>query len=332
MAVGDRSYPFTVVITGDSLAPEAMEVLAGKCRTVFSGPYPAPDALAEMIRDEQADALIIRTGKATAEVVNASPRMKAIAKHGVGFDNIDVPSATALKIPVMISASANYQSVAEHTLALMFSLAKQIPWLDSRMRQGIWDKTTFQGDELFRKNLGLVGFGRIGRRVQELVAPLAMRVWVFEPLLPDNRFPPTVVRVPHLEDLLRQADIVSIHCPLNDQTRHLIGAKELNMMRNNAWLINTARGGIVDEEALIAALKSGDIAAAGLDTFENEPPEDIRRLANAGRVVLTPHAGVATREAFVRMGVEAARNVLTVLEGGRPDRDYLVNPESLAVR
>jgi D-3-phosphoglycerate dehydrogenase len=328
--MNDRSRPFTVVITGDSIAPEAGDILAGECRTVFSGPYPAPDTLARMVRDEQADALIMRTGKATAEVVNASPRLKAIAKHGVGFDNIDIASATALKIPVMISATANYQSVAEHALALMFSLAKQIPWLDGRMRQGIWDKTTFQGEELFRKNLGLVGFGRIGRRVHELAAPLAMKVWVFEPLLPDDRFPPTVVRVPRLEDLLPQSDIVSLHCPLTDRTRHLIGAKELGLMKKNAWLINTARGGIVDEEALIAALGSGDIAGAGLDTFEKEPPEDVRRLADAGRVVLTPHAGAATREAYVRMGVEAARNVLTVLEGGRPDPDYLVNPEILA--
>jgi D-3-phosphoglycerate dehydrogenase len=330
--MNDRSYPFTVVITGDSIAPEAMEILAGKCRTVFSGPYPAPGTLAQMVREEQADALIIRTGKAPADVVNASPRLKAIAKHGVGFDNIDTASATALKIPVMISATANYQSVAEHALALMFSLAKQIPWLDGRMRQGFWDKTSFQGEELFRKNLGLVGFGRIGRRVNELVAPLAMKVWVFEPLLPDDRFPPTVVRVPLLEELLRQADIVSLHCPLTDQTRHLIGAEELGMMKKKAWLINTARGGIVDEEALIAALKSGGIAAAGLDTFEKEPPEDVRRLVDAGRVVLTPHAGAATREAFVRMGVEAARNVLTVLEGGCPDPDYLVNPEVMAPR
>ncbi len=330
--MNDRSYPFTVVITGDSIAPEAREILAGKCRMVFSGPYPAPDALARMVREEQADALIMRTGKATAEVVNATPHLKAIAKHGVGFDNIDVASATALKIPVMISATANYQSVAEHALALMFSLAKQIPWLDARMRQGIWDKTTFHGEELFRKNLGLVGFGRIGRRVHELVAPLAMKVWVFEPLLPDDRFPPTVSRVPRLEDLLRQADIVSLHCPLTDQTRHLIGAGELGLMKKNAWLINTARGGIVDEEALIAALGSGGIAAAGLDTFEKEPPEDIRRLADAGRVVLTPHAGAATGEAYVRMGVEAARNILTVLEGGRPDPDYLINPAILAAR
>lgn len=330
--MNDRPHPFTVVITGDAIAPEAMAVLAGQCRIVFSGPYPAPEALARLVREEGADALIMRTGRATAEVIAASPRLRAIAKHGVGYDNIDVSAATALGIPLMISATANYQSVAEHTLALMFCLAKQIPWLDGRMRQGIWDKTTFQGEELFRKSLGLVGFGRIGRRVHELVSPLAMTVRVYEPLLPEDRFPPTVTRVRQLDELLRETDIVSLHCPFTEGTRHLIGTRELGLMKKNAWLINTARGGIVDEEALIAALQAGRIGGAGLDTFQKEPPEAVQRLAEAGRVVLTPHAGAATREAYVRMGVEAARNILTVLTGERPDPDYLINPEVWAPR
>ena len=325
----DNASLLKVVVTGDAIAPEAMEILADQCRVVFTGPYPAPNLLARTLLEEKADGLIIRTGKATAEVINASPYLKVIAKHGVGFDNIDLPAATARKIPVMISATANYQSVAEHALALMFSLAKQIPWLDERMRRGIWDKTSFRGEELFRKSLGLIGFGRIGRRVYELVAPLEMKVWVYEPLLPDNRFPPTVTRVKHLEELLQVADIVSLHCPLTEQTRNLIGVRELGMMKKNAWLINTARGGVVDEEALIAALREGKIAAAGLDTFLKEPPEDVRRLCEAGRMVLTPHIGAGTGEAYVRMGTEAARNVLAVLLEGKPDPDYLVNPEAL---
>ncbi|MEW6335371.1 MAG: hydroxyacid dehydrogenase [Thermodesulfobacteriota bacterium] len=320
---------FHVVITGDAIAAEALEILSDGCRVVFTGPYPSPEALARTMGSEQADALLIRTGKATAEVVKASPRLRVIAKHGVGYDNIDTRTATELRIPVLISATANYQSVAEHALGLMLSLAKQIPWLDSRMRQGLWDKTTFRGDELFRKTLGLVGFGRIGRRVSELVAPLEMNVLAYEPFLPDHLFPPTVTRVARLEDLLQAADIVSIHSPLTAQTRHLIDAPQLEMMKRTAWLINTARGGIVNEAALIAALREGKIAAAGLDTFQTEPPEDVCRLAEAGRVVLTPHTGAATREAFTRMGVEAAQNVMTVLTTGKPDRDYLVNPEIL---
>ncbi len=328
--MSEKLLPFNVVITGDSLAPEAMEILSGKCRVVFTGPYPAPEALALVVRDEQADGLLMRTGKATAEVIQASPRLKVIAKHGVGYDNIDTKTATALHIPVMISATANYQSVAEHALGLMLSLAQRIPWLDARMRQGFWDKIAFQGEELFRKSLGLVGFGRIGRRLRELVAPLEMKVLVYEPFLAEGLFPPTVTRVRRLEDLLSSVDIVSIHCPLTEATRHLIGAREFELMKRSAWIINTARGGIIDEDALVAALREGRIAAAGLDTFEKEPPEDVRRLAEAGCVVLCPHSGAATREAYIRMGVEAARNILTVLETGRPERDYLANPEVLA--
>jgi D-3-phosphoglycerate dehydrogenase len=320
---------FRVVITGDTIAPEAMEILAGKCRVVFTGPYPPPEILAQKLKEEMAQALILRTGKVTADVVKASADLKVIAKHGAGFDNIDVQTATALKVPVVTAATANYESVAEHTLGLMFSLAKSISWLDGRMRQGFWDKTQFRGVELFRKILGLVGFGRIGRRVYELTAPLQMKVLVFDPLLPDRSLPSTVTRVLRLDDLLKASDIVSLHCPLTGQTRNLIGKRELEMMKKSAWLINTARGEVVDEEALITALQEGKIAAAGIDTFRKEPPEDVRRLCEAGRVVLTPHVAAATDEAFSRMGIEAARNTLTILERKEPDRDFVVNPEVL---
>lgn len=325
--MGDTERLYRVVITGDNLAPEAMKILSEKCRVVFTGPYPQPSVLAQKLREEKAHALILRTGKIPAEVVKASPDLKVIAKHGAGFDNIDVQTATALRIPVMTASTANYESVAEHTLGLMFSLAKDIPWLDSRMRQGFWDKTQFRGVELLRKTLGLVGFGRIGRRVHELVAPLQMKVLVFDPFLRDGSLPPMVTLVSQLDELLQAADIVSLHCPLTEQTRNLIGKRELGIMKKSAWLINTARGEVVDEEALIAALQEGKIAAAGIDTFRKEPPETLRRLSEAGKVVLTPHIAAATEEAFVRMGIEAAQNVMTILEGKKPDRGSLANPE-----
>ena len=319
--------PFRVVVTGDNLAPEAMEILSAKCRVVFTGPYPEPSLLARRVQEERAQALIIRTGKAPAEVIKASPELKVVAKHGVGFDNIDVTAATRLGIPVMISATANFESVAEHTLGLMLSLAKDIPRLDSRMHQGFWDKTQYRGVELFRKTLGLIGFGRIGRRVNQLVAPLQMKILISDPYIPGESIPPEVQRVSQLEPLLKGADIVSLHCPLTEETRNLIGKKELKMMKKSAWLINTARGGIVDEEALIEAFREGEIAGAAIDTFRQEPPEDLRRLCEAGKVVLTPHFAASTDAAFTRMGVEAARNTLTVLEGKPPDKNSMVNPE-----
>jgi D-3-phosphoglycerate dehydrogenase len=211
----------------------------------------------------------------------------------------------------------------------MLSLAKDIPRLDTRIRQGFWDKAQYRGVELFRRSLGLIGFGRIGRRVYELTVPLQMRVVVYDPFLGDRTLPPGVTRLTNLEELLSIADIVSLHCPLTEKTRNLIGTDELGRMKKTAWLINTARGGVVDEEALIAALQEGKIAGAGLDTFRQEPPEGLRRLCEAGKVVLTPHIAAATEEAFTRMGVEAAQNVLTVLQRRKPDGDRIVNPEVL---
>jgi D-3-phosphoglycerate dehydrogenase len=320
---------YSVVVTGDSLATEAMRLLEGTCRVLFSGPYPDPPKLAQMLRREKAHGLILRTGKAPAEVIKASPDLKVISKHGAGYDNVDVAAATASGIPVMTAATANYQSVAEHTLGLMLSLAKDIPRLDSRIRQGYWDKAQYRGVELFRKTLGLVGFGRIGRRVYELTVPLQMRVLIYDPFLGDRSLPPGVTRLSKLEELLSVADIVSLHCPLTEKTRNLIGANELGRMKKTAWLINTARGGVVDEEALIAALQGGKIAGAGIDTFRQEPPEDLQRLCQAGKIVLTPHIAAATEEAFSRMGVEAAQNVLTILGGKEPERERIVNPEVL---
>ena len=181
--------------------------------------------------------------------------------------------------------------------------------------------------ELLHKTLGIVGFGRIGRRVRELVAPLQMRVVVFDPFLPESESLPGVTRVGELEVLLREADIVTLHCPLTEQTRNLMGEKEFGKMKKTAWLINTARGQVVEEGALVRALQEGIIAAAGLDTFAKEPPADLKLLAGAGKVVLTPHVAAATEESFHRMGLEAAQNVLTILEGKKPDPGVLANPE-----
>lgn len=318
--------PFRVVVTSDRLSPEAIELLSEKCRIDFIGSYSKPSDIARVVSENRADGLIVRTGKISREVIQASPRLRVIAKHGIGVDNVDVSAATELKIPVLISASANYRSVAEHALALMLSLAKDIPTLDARVRGGHWDKTTYQGVELFRKGLGLVGFGRIGRRLAELVAPFGMDVIVFDPFM-TGEVPPGITRVQEIGGLLKAVDIVSLHLPLTAQTRHLIGGRELAMMKKTAWLINTARGEIVDEKALIDALREGTIAAAGLDTFAQEPPENLERLCEAGKMVLTPHVGAATEESIVRMAVEAAQNVLTVLEGRKPERSVMVNPE-----
>ncbi len=316
-----------VIITGPSIAKEAMELLSKTCHAEVIEPYPKPSELALKLHHEKTDALIVRTGEITAEVIKASPNLKVITKHGIGINNIDVRAATVLKIPVMTTPFANYESVAEHTLGLILALARDIPRLDSRIRQGYWDKSDPQGVELCYKTLGLIGFGRIGRRVRELVAPLQMKVLVYDPFLNPNEMLSDVIRVRKIDPLLKSADIVSLHCPLTEQTRHLIGKNELRMMKKTAWLINTARGELVDEKALISALKREEIAAAGIDTFNKEPPEDIHLLSRAGKTILTPHIAGTTEESFKRMGVDAAKNVLTILKGEKPDKRCVVNPE-----
>jgi D-3-phosphoglycerate dehydrogenase len=318
---------FNVVITGPLIAKEAMELLGQTCRVENTEAYLQPSQLAQKLRDEKIDGLLVRMGKITGEVIKASSNLKVIAKHGTGVDNIDVDAATKLKIPVLITPFANYESVAEHVLGLALALAKDIPRLDARTREGYWDKANYRGIELYKKTLGLIGFGRIGRRVRELVAPLQMKILVYDPILKSNEIPPDVIRVEKLEKLLKSADIVSLHCPLTEKTRHLIGKNELKTMKERAWLINTARGEVVDEEALIAALKEGEIAAAGIDTFSKEPPQDINALRNAGKTVLTPHIAGITQESFERLGIEAAKNILTILQGEKPDRECVVNPE-----
>ncbi|MCD6420601.1 MAG: hydroxyacid dehydrogenase [Synergistetes bacterium] len=318
---------FKVIITGPKIAEEGMQMLEKECVVVYLEPYPTVVDLMKAVREEVADALLVRTGRITSEVIEASPNLRVIAKHGTGVDNIDVAAATARGIPVLIATFANYESVAEHALALMFALARGIPWLDSRIRKGYWDKMDYKGEELFGKTLGVIGFGRIGRRLRELVKPLEMKVLVYDPFLEPMDFPMDVIRVDKLDTLLESSDIVSIHCPLTEKTKHLIGERELKLMKNTAWLINTARGKIVDEKALIEALKLGEIGGAGIDAFYSEPPDSGSVLFNMERVVMTPHVGGVTRQSLVRMGETSAKNVLDILKGIKPDARYIVNPE-----
>jgi len=317
---------FKIIITGNRIAQEAMQLLETTCIVECTPPYLPPEELAAKVAAVRPDALLVRVGKITRAVLQASPNLRVVAKHGIGVDNIDIRAATELKIPVLISASANYESVAEHALGLMLALARDIPYLDGRVRGGYWDKTTYLGRELFGKTLGLIGFGRIGRRLRELVAPFRMKVIVYDPFLWKRGFPADVTGVETLEPLLSASDIVSIHCPLTAETRGLIGRQEFRMMKKSSLLVNTSRGEVVDEEALISALQNGEIAGAGLDTFSKEPPEEISRLAKAGKTVLSPHVGASTEESIIRMGVAAAENILNVLAGNLPSRECWVNP------
>jgi D-3-phosphoglycerate dehydrogenase len=221
------------------------------------------------------DAVIVRllADRLGPEEMQAGGKLRHIAKHGVGTNDIDVKAATALGIPVSVTTGSNGHSVAEHALALIMALVKDLPCQDTLIRDGIWDKNQYKGRELRCQRLGLVGFGFIGQTLARMAGTIGLIVSAFDPHAPDSAFHDDVSRETDLDTLLARSDIVSLHCPLTSETQGLIDARRIGLMKQGAFLINTARGEVIDEKALIAALEEGRLAGAGLDSFAVEPPD-----------------------------------------------------------
>lgn len=319
-----------VLVAGPELTPVAMRFAADHGVEITSmKPYATPAEMAAAAREADAHAIIVRMGKVTAEVIGASPSLKVVVKHGVGVDGIDVDAATRRGVPVLITAGANSQSVAEHALALIFSVARSTALLDRRMREGAWDKATHTGVEIFGKTLGVVGLGSIGRILIDLLRPLHMQVLVYDPFLAGGDSLPEGARLATFEEVLAESDVLSLHCPLTDETRGMLGARELGRMRRTALLINTARGELVDEAALADALQSGRLAGAGLDTFAMEPPAVDSPLWSLPNLVATPHVGANTQASRDRMGLMALGHILDVMAGRPIEPRALVNPSVL---
>lgn len=293
-------------------------------------PYASPAEMIAAANAVAADAIIVRMGRITAEVMAGIPTLKVVAKNGVGVDGIDLTSATAHGVPVLIAGGANAQSVAEHALALLMSVARSTAHLDARMRQGHWDKATHTGYELRNKSLGVIGLGNIGRLFLDLLVPFQMTVKLHDPFVADADMPPGVVRADSLEDLLSSSDIVSLHCPLTDQTRGMINADRLALMKPTSLLINTARGELIDQDALIETLKANRIGGAGLDTFSPEPPPADSPLWTLPNLVATPHIGANTHDAKARMGERVVDQIVDYLESRSIDQRNLVNPDAVA--
>ncbi|MCI3944693.1 3-phosphoglycerate dehydrogenase [Pseudomonas syringae] len=320
-----------ILLTGPELAADAMAYAASQGITIIpTTPYMPAEALTAKIRDEQPHAIIVRQGKLTRDMIQASSNLKIIAKHGVGYDTIDIQAAADSNVPVTIALGANAQSVAEHAFALMFSVARQTAALDARMRAGHWDKATANGVELFGKTLGLVGLGSIGSILMDLVAPLRMNVKVFDPYLktlPDRDY---VARETDFNRLLATSDVISLHCPLTDENGNLFGREQFERMRPTSILINTARGELVDTAALVEALKTGQILGAGLDTFNPEPPSADSPLWSLGNLVATPHVGANTTDSRDRVGLLAVQQIVMAWEGGHLDPRCIVNRRLLS--
>ncbi|WP_062117881.1 hydroxyacid dehydrogenase [Aureimonas sp. AU40] len=321
-----------ILVTHNSIAPSAIELLNRHDVDVFfSPPYDAPELVAERARRLAVDAIMVRQGKVNDLVIGASPKLKVIVKHGVGIDNIDVVAAARRGIPVLRSLGSNSLAVAEHTIALALTLLKEVHRLDAAVKGGEWPKPSFIGRDIAGSVIGLVGFGAIGRETARLADALGMEVTVHDPMASPGAIEAAgYTSAERLDDLLRAADIVSLHCPLTQGTRHLIDARSLSLMKPTALLVNTARGGIVDEAALASALTERRIAGAALDSFASEPPAADSQLWQVPNLLATPHIGGVTNGSARAMAEIAARHIIDVLDGKAPDAASLSSPDAFA--
>ncbi len=275
---------------------------------------------------EKAEGIVAGVMRYDREVMDRAPNLAVIARSGIGYDTVNLADATARGVLVCNAPDAPTVSTAEHALALMLAVAKRLPVQQRLLRQGSTERDLHTSIELAGKLLGLVGYGRIGRRVAAGGAALGMRVTVFDPFLPEDQFG-QVDRSDDLEDMLARADVVSIHIPLTDDSRGLFDRRTLGGMKPGAILINTARGGVVDTDALVEAVTTGHLGAVGLDVTDPEPLPRDHPLLHLDNVLVTPHVASWTEEAKRRMLSTAAAEVLAVLNGRMPDN--LVNPEVL---
>ncbi|MCF6269787.1 MAG: hydroxyacid dehydrogenase [Melioribacteraceae bacterium] len=278
------------------------------------------------IIDYQPHGIIVRSGKVTREAITYCKNLKIISKHGVGVDNIDVKAATEMGIPVTNTPKANFESVAELTVGFIYALARSIPLEDKRVKNGIWDKKKYPGVHISGKTLGLIGFGRIGVRVAELVNSLNLNIIIYDPFLKIENLPDATTLSSNIDELLSLSDFVSLHCPLTTENKHLINKEKLALMKPTAFLINTARGGLIDETELAKALEDGKLSGAAIDAFEQEPPNPDNPLFKLDNVIASTHVGGASDKSFINMGTGAVANLLKGLASEKPDRDCWINP------
>lgn len=309
------------VLINDAIAESAIEMLRSKYEVTAQ--FHEKEDLLNVIPDY--DALIVRgKTKVPREVIDKGAKLKVIGRAGIGVDSIDVQYATEKKIPVVNAPMSSTVSVAELAVGHMISLARHLPYADRSMKEGKWEKKKLMGNELMGKTLGMVGCGRIGAEVASRAKAFGMETIAFDPYLPQEVADKIGVKLTTMEDLLENSDYISIHALLTDETRGMIGREQFKKMKNSVYLVNCARGPIMDETALVEALENGEIRGVALDVFENEPPEG-SPLLGAPNVIFTPHLGASTVEGQNKAGMTTAEQVDKVLSGQEPD--FVVNRE-----
>ncbi|WP_108260788.1 hydroxyacid dehydrogenase [Mangrovicoccus ximenensis] len=322
----------TILVTGPDLHPAAAKLVQEHgYEAVHTPPYADSAVIAEYLGKTGAVGIVSRMGRIDASVLDGAETLKVISKHGVGVDNIDLPAAARHGIPVLVATGANAVSVAEHAIALMMTCVKRILPLDTSLREGRWEKPGFKGKEIAGMTLGLMGMGAIARATGHIAKGLGMELIGFDPYAPDAAFEEIGARrCDSFEDLARQSQVLSLHCPLTDQTRGILNADTLALMPEGSYVVNTARGGLIDEAALLDAVRSGRLAGAGLDSFAVEPPAADHPFWDEPRIVVTPHIGGVTGEANARVGVEAVTGIFKYLAGEELPPQRIINRALLA--
>jgi D-3-phosphoglycerate dehydrogenase len=305
---------FRILVT-DTLADSGLDLLRGQADVVLD--YRPGLAGEELHREiASADAIVTRSGTAvTDELLSHATQLRVVGRAGVGLDNVDVDAATRRGILVINAPTANILSATEHTMAMMLSLCRNVPAADASVRKGEWKRAKFMGTELSGKTLGIIGLGRIGSRVSERARGFGMRIIAYDPYIASFAFERAGAEEVTLDTLLSESDFVTVHTPLTEETRGMIGAAELAQTKKGVMLVNCARGGIYEEGDLAAALREGRVGGAAIDVYVEEPPKPEHPFLNAPNVILTPHIGANTWEAQDRVAVQTAEMVVEALRG-----------------
>lgn len=297
-----------------AVCPEGLQMLDGVADVYVADNQDPNNYLDEM---KDADALIVRIAKCDGHAIENSPNLKVIGRTGVGYDSVDVKTATAHGIPVVITPGANNRSVAEHAVAMIFALSKNLVEAQQEMCKGNWEiRGAKKAFELEGKTIGILGLGAIGRETAKICEGCGMKVAAYDPFLSKEQVEGYgAVYYENYEDLLKVSDVVSIHVPLTDETKNMISKKQLTEMKKTALIINCSRGGIINETDLVEALKAGEIAGAGTDVFCSEPPKTDDPLLNCPNLIVSPHSAAQTREAVIKMAQMCVKGCLAVAEG-----------------
>lgn len=298
-----------ILVTAADLAPQALALL-GEHEIVYAGKTPTPEDIVALCRHCNPVAIIVRYGRVEAAAMDAAPALKVISKHGSGTDTIDKAAAAARGIAVVAAVGANAAAVAEQAMALLLACAKSVVRLNERMHAGHWDKATHKSLQLEGRTIGLVGLGAIGGRFARMANAMGLRVLGYDPYA---QAPPACVEHVALDAIWCESDAISLHCPLTADNTGLLNAQTLAACKRGVIIVNTARGGLIDEAALLDAVRSGQVSCAGLDSFAVEPVTAPHPFQGDPRFVLSPHIGGVTSDAYVQMGVAAANNLLAVL-------------------